>query len=314
MVETGDDTMTGGRLKRVRKYVGDETFCLTYGDGVSDVHIGELVAFHKRQGTYATLTAVQPTGRFGTFSLFAGESLVRGFKEKPAGDGAWVNGGFFVCEPAVFDYVESDATVWENEPLERLSREGQLSAFRHQGFWQSMDTLRDRLLLEALWNSPQSAVEGLVTEIADRTAPASSSRARCRGCGAALHHVFVDLGYSPMANDFLAAEQLQAKERVYPLCVYVCERCLLVQLEQFEAPDAIFNADYAYFSSFSESWVQHARDYADVMVRRFRLDTSHRVVEIASNDGYLLQWFHQRGIPVLGSLSRPFRQYSAGCG
>jgi glucose-1-phosphate cytidylyltransferase len=154
VVETGDDTMTGGRLKRVRRYVGGETFCLTYGDGVSDVHIGELVAFHKRQGTHATLTAVQPTGRFGTFSLFAGESLVRGFKEKRQGDGAWVNGGFFVCEPAVFDYVESDATVWENEPLERLSREGQLSAFRHQGFWQSMDTLRDRLLLEGLWNSP----------------------------------------------------------------------------------------------------------------------------------------------------------------
>jgi 2-polyprenyl-3-methyl-5-hydroxy-6-metoxy-1,4-benzoquinol methylase len=115
-----------------------------------------------------------------------------------------------------------------------------------------------------------------------------------------LHHVFVDLGYSPIANDFLAADQLQAKERVYPLCVYVCEQCLLVQLEQFEAPDTIFNAHYAYFSSFSESWVQHARDYADAMVRRFRLDASHRVVEIASNDGYLLQWFHQGGIPVLG--------------
>jgi len=112
--------------------------------------------------------------------------------------------------------------------------------------------------------------------------------------------VLVDLGYSPTANDFLAADQLQAKERVYPLCVYVCERCLLVQLELFEAPEAIFNAHYAYFSSFSESWVQHARDYADVMVRRFRLGPSHRVVEIASNDGYLLQWFHQRGIPVLG--------------
>jgi glucose-1-phosphate cytidylyltransferase len=154
VVDTGDDTMTGGRLKRVRRYLGDETFCLTYGDGVSDIHIGELVAFHRSQGTYATLTAVQPTGRFGTFSLSAGDSLVRGFKEKPKGDGAWVNGGFFVCEPAVFDYVESDSTVWENEPLERLSREGQLAAFRHSGFWQSMDTLRDRMLLEALWNSP----------------------------------------------------------------------------------------------------------------------------------------------------------------
>jgi glucose-1-phosphate cytidylyltransferase len=153
LVDTGEDTMTGGRLKRVREYLGDQTFCLTYGDGVSDVHIGQLVAFHRSQGTYATLTAVQPTGRFGAFSLAAGDTLVRGFKEKPKGDGAWVNGGFFVCEPQVFDYVDSDATVWENEPLERLSNEGQLSAFRHSGFWQSMDTLRDRMLLEQLWNS-----------------------------------------------------------------------------------------------------------------------------------------------------------------
>jgi 2-polyprenyl-3-methyl-5-hydroxy-6-metoxy-1,4-benzoquinol methylase len=115
-----------------------------------------------------------------------------------------------------------------------------------------------------------------------------------------LHHVFVDLGHSPIANDFLRADQLHVRERVYPLCVYVCEHCLLVQIEQFEAPDAIFNANYAYFSSFSESWLQHAHDYADMMVRRFRLGARHRVVEIASNDGYLLQWFHQRGIPVLG--------------
>jgi glucose-1-phosphate cytidylyltransferase len=152
LIDTGEDTMTGGRLKRVRQYVGDETFCLTYGDGVSDVNIADLVAFHRAQGTYATLTAVQPAGRFGAFSLHAGDQHVRGFKEKPKGDGAWVNGGFFVCEPQVFDYIDSDDTVWESEPMEHLSRDGQLSAFRHDGFWQSMDTLRDRVLLEQLWN------------------------------------------------------------------------------------------------------------------------------------------------------------------
>ena len=146
----------------------------------------------------------------------------------------------------------------------------------------------------------QPPLEGLVSGTRahrDRRAP---HRARCRGCGTALHHVFVDLGIRRSPTIFSAPINCDVNERVYPLCVYVCESCLLVQIEQFETPDTIFNADYAYFSSFSESWVQHARDYADMMVRRFHLDASHRVIEIASNDGYLLQWFQQKGIPVLG--------------
>jgi glucose-1-phosphate cytidylyltransferase len=153
LIDTGEKTLTGGRIKRVRDYVGDETFCLTYGDGVSDVNIREVIAFHRAHGVLATLTAVQPGGRFGVFSLKEGETLVHGFKEKPKGDGAWVNGGFFVCEPGIFDYIDGDATTWEQEPMERLSHDGKLAAYRHAGFWQPMDSLRDKNLLEQLWAS-----------------------------------------------------------------------------------------------------------------------------------------------------------------
>jgi glucose-1-phosphate cytidylyltransferase len=153
LVDTGESTMTGGRIRRVRSYVDGERFCLTYGDGVTNANMSDLIAFHKAQRTYLTLTAVQPPGRFGAFSLAAGDAQVRGFKEKPRGDGAWVNGGFFVCEPEVFDFIDADDTVWENEPMERLSSEDQLSAFRHDGFWHSMDTLRDRMVLEDLWRT-----------------------------------------------------------------------------------------------------------------------------------------------------------------
>jgi len=152
LADTGLNTMTGGRLKRVREFVGDEPFCLTYGDGVSDVDVGALVDFHREQGTYATLTAIQPPGRFGVFKLGDDETRVDAFREKPQGDGAWINGGFFVCEPAVFEYLEGDSTVWEQEPLVGLARDGQLSAYRHTGFWQPMDTLRDKMYLEKLWN------------------------------------------------------------------------------------------------------------------------------------------------------------------
>jgi len=151
LVETGDRTMTGGRLKRVKDYIGNETFCLTYGDGVSDVNITDLVAFHKAQGTLATLTAVQPPGRFGAFQLRHHETRVSSFKEKPDGDGAWVNSGFFVLEPGVMDYIDGDATTWEKEPMEKLAGKGELSAYRHTGFWQPMDTLRDKHVLEDLW-------------------------------------------------------------------------------------------------------------------------------------------------------------------
>ncbi len=155
LVDTGWNTMTAGRLKRVREYVGDGTFFLTYGDGVSDVDVGKLLAFHRSQGSLATLTAVQPPGRFGAFSLHEGEHRVESFREKPRGDGenAWINGGFFVLEPEIFDYIEGDETVWEQEPLVQLAHDGKLSAYRHTGFWQPMDTLRDNAYLQDLWKS-----------------------------------------------------------------------------------------------------------------------------------------------------------------
>jgi glucose-1-phosphate cytidylyltransferase len=151
LVDTGDDTMTGGRLKRVLPYVGDDTFCLTYGDGVADVDVGALVGHHREQGRLATVTAVQPPGRFG--SLASDGARVVSFAEKPLGDGAWINGGFFVCEPAVGDTIAGDDTKWEEEPLRALAAGGQLTVHHHRGFWQAMDTLRERNELEALWSS-----------------------------------------------------------------------------------------------------------------------------------------------------------------
>jgi glucose-1-phosphate cytidylyltransferase len=152
LVDTGDGTQTGGRLKRVMPYVRDEeAFCLTYGDGLADVDIPALLQFHRAQGTKATVTAVQPPGRFGAMDVE--EQRIRGFAEKPQGDGGWINGGFFVLSPQVEDYIEGDETVWEREPLERLAAEGELAAFRHPGFFQPMDTLRDQRLLNELWES-----------------------------------------------------------------------------------------------------------------------------------------------------------------
>jgi len=151
LVDTGVETMTGGRLKRVQQYIGTETFCLTYGDGVSDVNIPALIEFHRSEGTVATLTAVQPPGRFGVFPLEEGQKKITSFREKPKDDDAWINGGFFVVEPEVMGYIEDDSTVWEQEPLHRLSAEGQLSAYRHSGFWHAMDTLSDKNKLERYW-------------------------------------------------------------------------------------------------------------------------------------------------------------------
>ena len=153
LVETGDKTMTGGRLKRVRDHVCDETFCMTYGDGVSNVNISQLIEFHKTQGTLATLTAAQPPGRYGAFKLGSTENKITAFKEKPNGDGAWVNSGFFVLEPGVMDYIDGDAITWEKEPMEKLATNGQLAAYKHSGFWQPMDSLRDKHVLEDLWQS-----------------------------------------------------------------------------------------------------------------------------------------------------------------
>jgi glucose-1-phosphate cytidylyltransferase len=155
LVDTGEDTMTGGRLKRVADYVKDEdVFCMTYGDGVSDVNVTELIAFHRAQNVKATLTATIPPGRFGALDLKG--SKVNSFMEKPKGDGAMINGGFFVLSPQVLDFIADDKTVWEREPLECLANEGNLAAYQHQGFWQPMDTLRDKNLLEDLWHSGQA--------------------------------------------------------------------------------------------------------------------------------------------------------------
>lgn len=153
VVDTGDETMTGGRIKRVANYV-DGPFCCTYGDGVGDIDITSLIAFHKNSGRLATLTGVQPPGRFGAIQLNG--DAVLSFQEKPQGDGSWINGGFFVLDPAVLDYITGDATLWEREPLERLAADGQLGIFRHEGFWRPMDTLRDKVDLENLWESQKA--------------------------------------------------------------------------------------------------------------------------------------------------------------
>lgn len=149
LVETGEGTMTGGRLRRVRPYLGDEDFCFTYGDGVASIDIKRLLAFHAAKGRIATVTAVQPPGRFGSMDIR--QDQVTDFMEKPRGDGGWINGGFFVLSSKVFDYLKDDATVWEQKPLRDLARDGQLNAYHHDGFWQAMDTLRDKQHLENLW-------------------------------------------------------------------------------------------------------------------------------------------------------------------
>jgi glucose-1-phosphate cytidylyltransferase len=153
LVDTGEKTMTGGRIKRIKDYIGENTFCLTYGDGVTDLDIQKLIAYHRDQKPLVTLTAVQPPGRFGAFSLTKDQNLIHTFKEKPIGDGAWVNGGFFVLEPQAIDYIDGDSIVWEQEPMENLARDGKLAAYRHFGYWQNMDSLRDKMVLEELWQS-----------------------------------------------------------------------------------------------------------------------------------------------------------------
>ncbi|MFN9547791.1 MAG: glucose-1-phosphate cytidylyltransferase [Cyanobacteriota bacterium] len=151
LVDTGESTLTGGRLARVRPYLDQETFCFTYGDGVADVDIEKLIAFHHGEGRQATLTAVQPPGRFGSLAFERGKVL--SFEEKPQGDGNWINGGFFVLEPSVLELLDGDQCVWEQRPLQTLAQMGQLSAYHHNGFWHPMDTLRDKVLLEDLWLS-----------------------------------------------------------------------------------------------------------------------------------------------------------------
>ncbi|MGD9879102.1 MAG: glucose-1-phosphate cytidylyltransferase [Reyranella sp.] len=156
LVDTGEKTMTGGRIRRVRSYLGEEPFCLTYGDGVADIDIGELIAFHRNCGALATVSAVRQPGRFGALNLQSGDNFVAGFREKSNDDGGYINGGFFVVAPQAIDYIEGDDTVWEREPLEKLAIEGRLAAYRHRGFWQNMDTLRDRMVLENYWESGEA--------------------------------------------------------------------------------------------------------------------------------------------------------------
>jgi glucose-1-phosphate cytidylyltransferase len=158
LVDTGEQTMTGGRLKRVRPYLEGEDFCFTYGDGVGDVDVSALIRFHKSQGTLATVTAVQPPGRFGTLQIQG--DRVTDCVEKPLGEGGWINAGFFVLSPRVIDYIEGDQTIWERQPMERLARDGQLAVFHHRAFWQPMDTLRDKNHLDELWASGRAPWKG----------------------------------------------------------------------------------------------------------------------------------------------------------
>jgi glucose-1-phosphate cytidylyltransferase len=152
LVDTGNDSMTGGRIKRVQPYLNNETFMLTYGDGVGNVDIKELYSFHKNHGKYCTVTSVQPSGRFGALNILA-DNRVHSFMEKPKGDGAWINGGFFVCEPAIFDYIDQeDNTIWEQKPMEDIANAGQMSAYKHNGFWRPMDTLKDKYDLNEMWD------------------------------------------------------------------------------------------------------------------------------------------------------------------
>lgn len=152
LVETGSHTMTGGRIKRVKNYIDNERFMLTYGDGVSNVNINELIAFHEQKGKMCTVTAVQPSGRFGVLQINE-DNEVESFHEKRSEDSGWVNGGFFVCEPGIFDFIEGDDTIWERDPLESISRQNQLTSYKHRGFWKPMDSLKDKIDLNELWNT-----------------------------------------------------------------------------------------------------------------------------------------------------------------
>ena len=156
LVDTGLNTMTGGRVRRIRPYVGNESFMLTYGDGVSDVNLNELVALHKKSSADVTMTAFQPEGRFGILDINNGDVITR-FSEKPKGDGSWINGGFMILEPTIFDYLDSDESILERTPLEMIAKNGKIVAYRHEGFWHCMDTLRDKTQLESLWNQGKAS-------------------------------------------------------------------------------------------------------------------------------------------------------------
>lgn len=178
LADTGLDTMTGGRLRRVRDYIGDETFCLTYGDGVTDLDITDTIRYHREQGCLATVTAVQQPGRFGALDFSADGTRVNGFREKAISDGHLINGGFFVCEPGVIDYVAGDDIVWEQEPLKALVASGQLAVYHHKGYWQNMDTLRDKQVLQALWEKGEAPWRIWNRRVVSATAPARTGGVR----------------------------------------------------------------------------------------------------------------------------------------
>jgi glucose-1-phosphate cytidylyltransferase len=155
LVDTGDSSMTGGRIKRIQQHINNETFMFTYGDGLGDVNIAELLEFHKKRNKICTVTSVQPSGRFGALNILD-DDQVHSFMEKPKGDGSWINGGYFVCEPQVFDYIEGDNTIWEQDPMEKLASDGQMVAYKHHNFWRPMDTLKDKFDLNDMWNANQA--------------------------------------------------------------------------------------------------------------------------------------------------------------
>ena len=207
-----------------------------------------------------------------------------------------MNGGFFVASPSILDYIDDDETIFEQTPLNRLSEDGELSAYQHSGFWLGMDTLWDKINLDNMWNSGKAPWK-IWSDDATRTI--GPMKMNCRHCGLPLKHSFCDLGMSPLANSYLTEDQVDQPEVFFPLHAYVCSDCLLVQVGEFQPPDSIFS-EYAYFSSYSQSWLDHARAYAHDVIARFSLDSSKQVIEIASNDGYLLQNFVSAGIPALG--------------
>ena len=297
LVETGIETQTGGRLARARPYLGDDSFMLTYGDGVADIDLPALVRFHRSHGSAATITAVQPPGRFGALIIEDGSAVER-FEEKPRGDHSWINGGFFVLEQSIFDYLGSDETVLEREPLESLARQKKLHAYKHRGFWWAMDTLRDKKVsrLPLRERKPAMAQAQLKSEAASMQ---GGDDLVCRGCGTRSLRLLADLGMQPLANGYVASARLRSMEPFYPLVVYRCATCQLVQVPEVVRADEIFS-DYRYLSGYSSSWLEHAKAYVEKVSTRFALDQRSKIVEIASNDGYLLQFAIQKGFPVLG--------------
>ena len=291
LAETGQDSGTGARIWRIRDYLDQPTFCLTYGDAVGRIDVASEIAFHREQGRIGTVLGVRPTSRYGEMRTEG--DLVSEFREKPAAEGV-VSGGFFVFQREFIDYLNDDPQLFlELDPLR--SPRARRPAFgvparrllAPDGHLPRLSPPQRPL---ARW---RASLEDLVSE------GQRQHLYECRSCGAPLASVALDLGASPLANSYLRAEQLSEPEPHYPLCLYVCDDCLLLQLPAVTNAAEIFS-DYAYFSSFSDSWLEHARRYCEDVTTRFGLDEDSLVVEVASNDGYLLRNFVSAGIPAYG--------------